>query len=207
MSTRLMSHGPCLKRGLTFVELLLAMSLFTVVLAAAGSLLLLGLRAQRLSPESAPLAFERAILQLERDLDAAAPLVTVPVVVEPERLEFAAVTRLPDEEGAAATGWSRIRYSIAGGETPSLIREQFALDDDRLLARDTLMPIADAGFSFAMTDGEQLLWQDTAWPAEAGGVAQLPRLLRLQGQLPGSAPVAIDRVLRLPDGALPTVSP
>lgn len=200
------SRVPYPVRGLTFVEMLLATVLFTVVLGAASSLLFLGMRSQRLSPRAEAVAFEHAMLQLEHDLDAAQLLAAAPALMELDRIEFAAVARL-DDGGGGRTGWCRIRYSVAAdGEARTLIREQLDLDD-RVIAQEALLPVAEAAFSYAVSDGQQLAWQAAEWPAEVEGVPQMPRLIRLTGRLAGPEAVAIERVLRLPDGVIPTVSP
>lgn len=191
---------PCPARGLTLVELLLAVSLFTVVLAAAGSLLVLGLRTQQSAPvdRRPALRFERAMLQLERDLASAQPLYAVPVVVEPERLEFA----------ATAPEWRRIRYLVAEEQgQPQLVREEYDVRGDQLVRREALVPLTGAQFAYAAADADSIVWRDTAWPAEVNGVPQLPRLIRLRGTLPGAPPTGVERVVRMPDGVLPAVQP
>ncbi len=187
--------------------MLLATVLFTVVLGAASSLLFLGMRSQRFSPRTEAAAFEHAMLQLEHDLDAAQPLAAAPVLVEPDRIEFAAIARMGDD-GEARTSWCRIRYAVRAGvdQQTMLVREQLDLED-RVIAQETLLPVAEAAFSYAVADGQQLAWQAAEWPAEAEGVPQMPRLIRLTGRLTGPEAVSIERVLRLPDGVVPVVSP
>jgi len=195
---------------MTLVELLLAITLFSSIMAAVGGLLHSSLRAQARWGETVEpyQRLERALNHLEQDVASMQPLFGVPVDGVEAQLEFARVDARSIDGAAASPEWLRVRYQVAveaGGA--ALIREEFLWrqggSSDEPLRRDTVLQLSDAVFAFGRLDEQgQLAWAGE-WDGEKDG---LPRLVRLTCALPavgGQPPLQLARVFRNPSGALP----
>ncbi len=186
------------ERGMTLVELLLALTLFSALMASVTGLLRSGLQAQlRWGTGLVPYqAAERAFQRLEDDLEAAQPLFHITVIGETQRLEFARVT----------SQWVRIVYRISEEEdgTRWLVREEFAWDDDtQPLQTQRVLQVLNGSFAFGLVDAQdQLLWE-ASWDGQTQGI---PRLVKLACAIPASGSqgvIELERVIRSPAGALP----
>lgn len=202
-----------LTNGLTLVELLLAITLFSVLLASATGLIRNGIEAQ-LHWGSGLASYQRlehGVEQLARDVEAARKLYGVPFQGSATALEFASLEPVATEEGApAAPAWVRVTYHLgAEGETGALVRERAVwkadgTDPGPAQAR-TLMPLASCAFTFAALDPSgHLVWID-AWDGAKHGV---PRFVRFDYTLPmaGMAePLHMVRTIRNPAGTVPAL--
>lgn len=188
---------------MTLIELMLALTLFSTILASVAGLVRSGLQARVRWEESvAPYqAMERALDRLAADLESAQPFFGMPFFGARARLEFARVD-------AASGEWMRVVYHIdpdAGGAV--LMREEFLWRESGAggepWRRETVLPLIAGQFSYGMLDEQQhLSWQ----PAWDGDVHGLPRLIAIDCTLPvkGSRPsIALSRVVRNPAGNLP----
>jgi prepilin-type N-terminal cleavage/methylation domain-containing protein len=208
------SRKPQWQRGLTLVELLLAVALFAMLLAAGAGLVRSSMSAQvgwqqAVEPYR---RMEQALARLERDLESAQPLFDVPFLGGSDRLEFARVDR-PFIEGAPSDpDWVIVTYSLDGGAGGgvALLREE-SLWRSRgegvdPLRRETLLSLDGGAFAFGVMDAttQQMAWA-TSWDGQTHG---LPRLVRFDCALsPGASqpPVQLSRIVRHPAGRLPAV--
>jgi len=201
-------------RGLSLVELLVAITLFAVLMAAVSWLIVSGARVQVAWKSSAEPyeQLERALNRLEQDVTSARPFFGTPMVVESQQLELARVDRLPVSEEGPVSDWLRITYHLApesGGV--SLIRQEFLWrksgSGTEPLREETLVHLTTGQFAFGVADATTgaLQWR-TDWDGKMNGV---PRLLKLDCTLAGAGgqpPVSLTRVIRNPAGTLPTVN-
>ena len=198
------------QRGLTLVELLLTITLFSALLASIGNLLQSGLQAQvtwgkAVEPYQ---VMERAMERLERDLESAQPFFGVACAGAKESLEFAKVDPVPSEDGRPMSDWLRIVYHLNDEDDGiALIRDEFVWRDqaDQPIRSDALLRLADGHWSFGMLDAQKRLAWVESWDGKKYGV---PRLVQFEFTLPAvgnQAPVHLSRVMRNPSGALPTM--
>lgn len=188
-----------MKRGLTLIELLLTVTLFSTLLGAVAGLVRSGLSLQsRFSDQLSPaLAWERVLPRVEADLQAAQPHFGIPWTGTAETLTFARV-----EDGA----WRQITYRwVPEEDAVALVREARAwgaLEGDaettEILAR---CPVAQ--WTFAVHDAQGARQWVTSWEEPTWGV---PKLLRLDYALaaPGGS-VARQRLFRHPAGTYPVL--
>lgn len=169
--------------GLTLIELLLTVTLFSTLLGAVAGLVRSGLSLQsRFGSQAAPaLAWERALPRLEADLQAAQPHFGIPWTGTADTLIFARV-----DNGA----WQQVTYRwVPEEDAVALVRETRlwgALDGEAATSETLLRGVA-AQWAFAVHDAQGVRqwvmnWDDPAWG--------LPKLMRL------------DYTLRAPGGAL-----
>lgn len=212
--TRTICVGPALRdlQGLTLVELLLSLTLFTGLLGSVAALVLSGLNVQRTWGQSVEPyeRLERAMSRFERDLTTAQPFFGVPAVVEADRVEIARVARPSAPSADTAPEWLRIVYRLADTtQGRSLIREEYLWKEgagQEPLQQEALLPVENGQFAFGMVNAQtgQLEWA-TAWNGAADGMPRLVTCdltLRAVGAQP---PLHLSRVVRNPSGTLPTV--
>jgi len=188
---------------MTLVELVLAIGMFSFLMASAGHLVLMSLRVQQswgqfvMPAQSA----ERALNRLAQDLQAAQPLFGVPfqVLSGGAGVEFARLD---------TAGWCRVVYRMEpDGDAQQLVREEWVWQTGQPsrepLRREPLTRLSAGHFSVGiMNEANQLEWT-ASWDGEAHGI---PRLMKFEATLPAggsSPPVALSRVIRNPSGALP----
>ena len=198
--------------GLTLVELLLAITVFSGVMAVAGGFLDSAMRLQtRWGDTTKPYQqMARAFARLEQDLESARPFFGVPFTGTESRLEFARVEGVLRGETGPSTEWVRVSYRLEGGaEGMSLVREESVWrpgeEGVEPPQRETLMSLGHGRFAFAVLDPQgQRAWVN-AWDGRAHGI---PRLIKFDCTLPmsaGQTPVDFSRVMRNPAGTLPTM--
>lgn len=196
-------------QGMTLVEVLLAVTLFSTMMGATGALLQSGFRAQMTWGRAVEPAvrMERALNRLNLDISAAQKLFASAAHGTKEQFAFARVESLAIEDAPATEEWVRVVYKIddENGELV-LVREaavwRLSQDDPNPQTREVLLPVIEAAWAFARADAQgQLIWTD-AWDGSADGV---PQLVRLTCTLPASAgnALTITRVFRNPAGNLP----
>lgn len=193
---------------MTLVELLLAITLFSVLLASIGGLVHSAMTVQVGWHQTVvPVQrMERSLLRLEMDLESAVPLFGVPFLGETSRIELAHL------EAAGSAGhpeWWRIRYAIvADGPRLSLVRESSIWRegvDGASQRREVLMELTEGSFAFGMTDEDgALVWVD-AWDGVQHGIPRLAHLTCILPAVGSQAPIALSRVFRNPTGNLPQV--
>ena len=208
-------HSNQALRGLSLVELLVAITLFAVLMAAVSWLVVSSARVQAAWKSSAEPyeQLERALDRLEQDVTSAQPFFGTPVVVEPQQVEVARVDRLPIAEEGLASDWLRVTYRfIPEGDGVSLVRQEFQWQQQvggaQPLREEALAHLAAGQFAFGIVDATTgaLQWMTTGWDGKNNGV---PRLFKLDCTLPGAGgqpPVPLRRVMRNPAGTLPAVS-
>ena len=194
--------------GLTLVELLLTITLFSALLASVGSLLRSGLQAQVTWGKAAEpyQRMARSAEQLERDLEFARPFFGVAFAGAQQSIEFARVDTISSKDGQPVTDWLRVLYHLDDEDDGlSLIRDEFVWRDhaDQPIRSDVLLRLADGTWSFGMLDAQkQFMWVDS-WDGKKYGV---PRLVQFEFTLPAvgnQPPVHLIRVMRNPSGNLP----
>lgn len=199
-----------MRRGLTLVELLLALTVFSVVMAIAGGLLHAALRSHASWGDVARpyQQMARAFARLEQDLESAQPFFGIPFRGTDSALEFARVEPVPGDAAEPAMEWVRVSYRLEGGPAGlSLVRETSPWrqpeDGAGPPRRETLLPLASGRFAFGALDAQGHLIWTSAWNSPARAVA---RLLRFDGAIPlgdGQSPSAFSRAVRNPAGILP----
>ncbi len=197
---------------MTLVELLLAITLFSSLMATVGGLLQSGLQAQAKWGQAVEpyQQMERALNRMEQDLEAMQPFFGVPVTGAESQVEFARVDTRSINEAAPSPEWLRVRYRVStDGQERALIREEFLWRQAGLpeepFQRETLMRLSDGEFAFGRLDAQkQLIWE-SEWDGTKDG---LPRLVRFTCTLPaigGQPTLHLSRVIRSPSGNLPVV--
>ena len=201
---------------MTLVELVLAIGMFSFLMASVGSLILTSLRVQRTWGSAvAPFqSAEHALARLAGDLQAAQPLFDVPFRgnVDEPGLEFARLGPVTDAEGLATTDWLRIVYRFDhADEGVTLVREEFLWRAGKTgvepLRHERLARMANGQWMFGKVNTDKELTWTLLWDGTTDGI---PRLVKFDGTLParGSrAPVALSRIIRNPAGKLPEVPP
>ncbi len=196
---------------MTLVELLLALTLFSFLLASSSGLLTSAMRAQAdwggaLAPYQ---QLERALHQLEDDLESAQPFFGVPFVGKEQSLEFARLDRV-GSDGRASPDWVRVIYQMENdGDGAWLVREEFAWRTQDASAapqrREKLLHLVHGSFAFRVLDAQG----QPAWvPSWDGKTLGIPRLVKFDGAVPTTgAPgtFELSRVVRDPAGAMPKV--
>lgn len=200
------------RHGLTLVELVLALSFFSFLMASVGHLVLASLRVQRswgqvVRPAQAA---EHALSRLSQDLQAAQPFFAIPFRgnLDGNGLVFARLGTVTNADGQPTTEWLRVVYRFAPtGEEVALVREEFLLRDgpsgDRPLRSETLARMAGGEFRFGVLNTDKQLEWPSTWDGETDGI---PRLVMLTYTLPmagGMVPLTMSRVFRNPAGTLP----
>ena len=198
--------------GMTLVELLLALTLFSTLMASATGLLQSGLQSQlRWGETLVPYQqWERACQRLEQDLESAQPFFIVPFAGAEHTLEFARVATVLAGEDQSTLDWVRIRYRL--DEEPDglwLIREEFPWKAQGTsvepLRRERLAHLTDGQFTFGLLDAQGHLTWSPSWDGTKQGI---PRLIRVHCTLPvvgGGPPLALSRVVRNPSGNFPKI--
>lgn len=198
----------CHHKGMTLVEMLLAVTLFSTMMGAAGGLVQFGLRSQALwgAAAASALRMERAMQTLERDLTAAQPLFGIPVLGSKNELAFARVEAVSTGGEPATPEWVRVSYQLAEASGQlSLVREMRAWrlgTSGDPLTREVLLAVTDAALAYGRLDAEgQLVWVE-AWDGASDG---LPRLVKLDVAVlaPSGGSIRLARVFRNPAGNLP----
>ncbi len=200
--------------GMTLIEIMVAVTLFSTILMAVSSLVRFGLEA-RLGWERAvaPIQMmERSLDRLAGDLESARPLFGVPFTAEHDALEFARLEMVQRGEAPPAPEWVRVRYRLeTNADGVVLVRETVAWRQgdppSEPWRREALLPLAAGQFSFGMLDEQgRLTWQ----PSWDGQTHKLPGLVKLECTFPpvgGQPPTKLTRVMRNPSGELPPVNP
>lgn len=185
------------KRAMTLVEVILAMSLLSTMMGAVGSLLQSGLRSQVVWGQTVePHArLERALMQLERDIEAAQPFFGIPAIGSGEQLEAALFT----------SEWMRIVYRLQSG---ALMREAYAWKSGAASEPKesrVLIGVTEIQWAYGRLDPQgQLIWVDS-WDGAKDGVPKLLKLAITAEAAP--QPVALTRIFRNPAGNLPQDQP
>lgn len=194
------------RTGMTLVETLLAVTLFSTLMGATGAMLQAGFRAQQLwgSAVEPAVRMERAFNRIDDDLAAAQKLFAAPFTGSAEAISLARVERVQDE-GAMAREWVRVEYQLEDNEgVQSLMRKFFVLRQDSSVTQgsEALMPVSGLAWAYGRVDAQgQLVWTD-AWDGAADGI---PQLVRMNCTLPasGGGPIVMTRIFRNPAGNLP----
>ena len=193
------------KRGMTLMELILAMALFSALLGAIGGLLISSVRAndawgKTLEPYE---QLERGFNRLSRDCESAQPIFTSPAAGDKLHFELARVEQAGESPEQAQ--WRRIVYRLVpeGSET-LLVREAFALGQNspEPVSREMLFRLQSGHFEFGELDAQHVMQWVSAWDGKNG----VPRMVRFAGLLADSLdeqPVV--RVMRNPAGTLPVM--
>ena len=199
--------------GMTLVEMLLAVTLFSTMMGATGSLLQFGLRSQLTwGGAAAPyMQMERALNGLERDVVCAQQFFGAPAVGAKDHLELARVDRVSVDGAPATPEWVRVVYRVQDDAGPlSLVREEYLWRlgaSSAPVTRQRVLSLAAGAFEFGRLDAnKQLLWAD-AWDGAKDGV---PKLVRLTCTIPtasGQESMNITRAMRNPSGHLPQDEP
>ncbi len=201
-----MVHGPWTFRAMTLIELMLAIALFSFLMGSIGALVRWGLQidAQWGNGLQPYVRLERLFSQLEDDLVSAEPLFAVPFRGTSTRVEFARVEVIDGDAGRVPQ-WIRVVYRLDGA---ALVREAFrwsdAVDTAQPIEHRTLATLSGGTFAFAVLEGQGavLRWV-AAWDGTHDGI---PRFVQLTGTMAAdgtATPVAFERVIRNPVGALP----
>jgi type II secretory pathway pseudopilin PulG len=196
---------------MTLIELLLAITLFSTLMASAGSLLSSGLRAQLGWDNTlrSTHQMERAFSQLEHDVESARVFFGAPFNGAEQQLELARVD-LIQIDGQSAAEWVRLLYEVSDEEDGRwLTREVFVWKtqgaDSEPLERARLLRLSSGQFAFGMLDAEgQFIWAPS-WDGKKYGV---PRFVKFDGAiagLNGPSAMTLSRVIRNPAGNLPTL--
>lgn len=200
------------KRGLTLVELVLAFSLFTFLMASVSHLVLTSLRVQRAWGQTVrPIqAVEHAFTRLAQDLHAAQPFFGVPFRgnADGAGVELARVGQGMDLDGGRTTEWIRVLYRFEPiGEGVGLVREEWAWSDGSMAGpprrRETLTRLARGQWMFGRLTTEGQVELAPSWE---GTAAEIPRLVQVDCTLPaveGRAALTISRVFQNLAGSLP----
>ncbi len=201
---------PGLLRGLTLIELLLAITVFVGLMAVVGGFLDSALRLQtKWGDATRPYQqMAQAFNRLERDLEAAQPFFGIRFTGTEASLELARVETVSMTDAGPSTEWVRVSYRVeaeAGGSV--LVREAsvWRLGEEGAVSRtrERLLSLANGRFAFGALDPQgQQVWVK-AWSDPARTVA---RLIKFDCTVPtgaGRAPIAFSRIIRNPAGALP----
>ena len=194
-----------MKRGLTLVELLIAISLFSLIGASTTELVRAIWVAQNRFDQigATVLARERALDELAADLEQMQPLYRVAFLGQPQRLQFARVER--DDHGEPV--WRRIVYQTPfGASAMSLVRDTFNTSEEQGLSLTSrvVLPHVDAlriEFGWRQPRTNAIIWQ-SPWPEEPPA---LPGLIRISAQEAGPDPlhpVRYERIIRNPAGLI-----
>ncbi len=201
-------------KGMTLVEVLLAVTLFSTMMGATGALLQASLRAQTTwgGTVEPAVRMERALNRLSSDVASAQKLFAIPVQGTKEAFVFARVESLITAGAASPSAeWARVVYKVDRQDGVSvLVREaavwRLSQDGANPQVREVLMPITEATWAFARADKQgQLIWAE-AWDGAVDGV---PKLVRLTCTLPTASGkvLTMTRVFRNPAGSLPVDEP
>jgi type II secretory pathway component PulJ len=203
--------------GLTLVELLLALTLFTVLTGAVAALVMTGTKVQigwgrSVEPYE---QFARAMDRLQRDLESAQPFFGIPFTVHDEGtvLDLARAEPISDESGERTTEWVKVSYRIAQvGDGKALIRDEFLWKTEaaEVWRTETLTPLGTGQFSVGQVDDIGALTWTSAWDGNEAGIPQMPRLVKIDCALPTAGqgtPASLSRVFRNPAGVLLGQSP
>ncbi len=198
--------------GMTLVELLLALTFFSILLASVSALVRSSLQVQarwgeRMGPSE---QMERALNRLEQDLESAQPFFGIPTVGEETRLELARLDTLPGESAPSAPAWVRVVYRMETLEgSPTLIRELFPWSEQagqgEPRQREILLRLGSGQLAFGALDPQkQLVWAST-WDGTKHGLPRLVRFTCTLVAVSAQAPLGISRIIRNPAGTLPTL--
>ena len=190
--------------GMTLVELVLAVGLFSFLMASAGHLVLTSLRVQRSWGQAAAPAqsAERVLTRLAQDLQAAQPFfgVLFQVTGGGQGLEFARL---------GTDAWRRVAYRLEpDGDAKRLVREEWLWGNgagSEPLHQETLVRLDVGRFTVGMLNEDDLLVWMPSWDPEANGI---PRLVQFEVMLPAvgaEQPLTFQRIIRNPAGQLPQV--
>lgn len=201
---------------MTLVELVLAVGMFSFLMASVGHLALTSLRVQRswgglvMPAQSA----ERALSRLAHDLQAAQPLFGVPfqVMSDGAGLEFARLDMAAGADGRPTAAWRRVVYRMEpDGDAKRLVREEWLWKtgeaNSEPISHETLSTLGAGRFTVGMMNEDDLLEWTASWDGEADG---MPRLIKLEATLPATGtgqPITLSRVIRNPSGTLPKPEP
>ena len=201
---------------MTLVELILAIGMFSFLMASVSHLVLMSLRIQRswgqlVTPAQSA---ERALNRLAQDLQSAQPLFSVPfqVVSDGAGLEFARLGTAVDADGRPTPAWCRVVYRVEpDGDAKRLVREERVWKtgepNGEPLHHETLAQLSAGRFTVGRMNEDDLLEWTMSWDGDVDGI---PRLIKCEVTLPAqgsSQPVALSRVIRNPSGTLPTLEP
>ncbi len=195
-------------RGMTLIEVMLAVTLFSTMMGATGALLQAGFRAQSLwgGGVQAAARMERALNRLDRDIASAQKLFAVAAQGSGEQFSFARVEPMI-VDGVSSPQWVKVVYRIGQGNNQrALIREVYAYPpaagNASASQQEVLLLVEMAAWSFGRLDAQgQLVWAE-AWDGLVDGV---PQLVRFSCTIPTAAqnPLVMTRVFRNPAGNLP----
>ncbi len=214
-------RGParCPRRveGLTLVELLLALTLFVVLIGAVAALVIAGTKVQ-LSWGRSIEPYERLariMERLQRDMESAQPLYGIPFAVKDggATLEFARVEPVLGTDGEPTTEWVKVTYRVAAvGDGKALMRDEalWKTGATDVWRSETLAQLASGQFAVAQVDATGALTWTTSWNEPAPQMPAVPRLIKIDCVLPTAQeghPVSLSRAFRNPAGALLVQSP
>lgn len=198
-------------RGLTLVELLIAISLFSLIGSSTMELVrstwILQHRFDQMAATS--LARERALEEMAQDLARMQPLYRVAFIGGPQMLQFA---RLESSAGGGPV-WRRIVYQTPfSASEMALIRETFDVTEANgaPIERRVVLPRLNSlriEFGWKHPQTNLIIWQ-TPWPELTPPA--LPGLIRVTAEEAGSDPlhpVRFERIIRNPAGLVPTMEP
>ena len=198
-------------KGMTLVELMLALTLFSAMMGATGALLQAGFRAQSLwgTAVEPAVRLERTLNRIGTDMASAQVLFSIPALGSKGAFEFGRVESVLSDADTPAPEWVRVSYTVGEQDGASvLIREstvwRLSQSGASAQTREALLPVSGIVWEFARIDKQgQLIW-GSAWDGTKDG---FPKWARLTCTLPESAgkALAITRVFRNPAGSLPLI--
>lgn len=199
------------RRGMTLIELLLAVTLFAALLAAIGGLVLSSVRAsdnwgKTLEPYQ---QLEIGLNRLAQDCESAQRLFVAPTSGSASRFELARINRTTKAEAETAVEWRRLVYRFQPeAEGVVLIREEYLLgnpQEGQPVQREALIRLKSGRFEFAQLDAQHAMQWVPAWDGAKHGI---PQLIKFTGTLPDTVAAqetGVTRIIRNPAGNLPLV--
>ncbi len=190
---------------MTLIEMLLAITLFSTLMASAGQLLVWSLCAQAQWAQGLDVSrqVERACRQVEEDVESAQLLFDAPALGAEDRF---AIARILQQQ------WVRIEYRLEHDGSDAWITRtvnQRSASSVPWVAGEPerLLRVTRAAFAFGAVNAQgQRVWTPT-WDGAAHGI---PRLVKWDCELPmtnGRPVLVLSRAMRNPAGALPTMEP
>ena len=187
--------------GLTLVELMLVMSLFSVIMTTVTGLVQQGLRLSQQIDATASVtqAHELALGQIARDLEQTGRLFRAPFVGAADHVELSRVD-------PASHQWAHVVYRL---EDHRLIRDAVTLtpDGEQPLERRVLIPVVESAlFEFGWRNpATQAITWHTPWPESEEH--PMPHFTRVRLAMPGpnGSTIQLERIARNLAGFVPEV--
>ena len=206
-------------RALTLIELLLVISLMSVLMAAVGGLIQMSLGVHSTFHALATTTGRADALcaQLANDLEQMQPLFSAPFVGTDSELQLVRIIDTSMPNGFIVPRWRKISYRLEPSDDGSqLIREETIVpmpgdeQEPPAVTQQTLASMTAAEFTFGWFDplSKTLAWK-APWPEFDDG--EMPQFVRFKGTIssswPGGVPVHMERIFRNPAGFFPSLEP